>query len=205
MEKKFKVSGEERRELKKDLNFNKSYVKSYWREHQVDSDMHRFTGSNEGMTYTEASIIYENLKRSIKSMEKQLTEEVLEMTHVTQHPIKKSDLGFHGNLFGGKLLSWLDAAAASYVAECCDTPRMVTRSIDKCHFQKPAREGQLIKIFARVDNVGTTSIKIYMEARSHNVYNAKQHIILATNFTFVRIDEQGDAIPISDRVRTKFN
>jgi len=36
------------------------------------------------------------------------------MHYITQHPIKKSDLGFHGNLFGGKLLAWLDAAAASY-------------------------------------------------------------------------------------------
>ena len=26
------------------------------------------------------------------------------MKYITQHPIKKSDLGFHGNLFGGKLL-----------------------------------------------------------------------------------------------------
>ena len=34
------------------------------------------------------------------------------MKYITQHPIKKSDLGFHGNLFGGKLLAWLDAAAA---------------------------------------------------------------------------------------------
>lgn len=26
------------------------------------------------------------------------------MKQITQHPIKKSDLGFHGNLFGGKLI-----------------------------------------------------------------------------------------------------
>ena len=36
------------------------------------------------------------------------------MKYITQHPIKKSDLGFHGNLFGGKLLAWLDAAAAGF-------------------------------------------------------------------------------------------
>ena len=125
------------------------------------------------------------------------------MIYITQHPIKKSDLGFHGNLFGGKLLAWLDAAAASYASEFCDTPRMVTKSIDKCVFNKPAREGQLLKIFAKVEEVGNTSIKLYMEARSHSVYNGKQHVILATNITFVRIDEQGDAIPISDRVRDK--
>jgi len=34
------------------------------------------------------------------------------MEFLNSHPIKKSDLGFHGNLFGGKLLAWIDAAAA---------------------------------------------------------------------------------------------
>jgi len=125
------------------------------------------------------------------------------MKYITQHPIKKSDLGFHGNLFGGKLLAWLDAAAASFTAEYCDTPRMVTKSIDKCIFSKPAKEGQLLKIYGKVLEIGTTSITLKMEARSHNVYNGKQNIILATNITFVRIDEQGDAIPISERAHNK--
>jgi acyl-CoA thioesterase YciA len=125
--------------------------------------------------------------------------------YITQHPIKKSDLGFHGNLFGGKLLAWLDAAAAGFASEYCDTPRMVTKSIDKCLFNKPAREGQLLKIYGKVDSVGNTSITLMLEARSHNVYNGKQNVILATNITFVRIDEMGDAIPISERVHSKFN
>ena len=125
------------------------------------------------------------------------------MKHITQHPIKKSDLGFHGNLFGGKVLAWLDAAAASYAAEFCDTPRMVTKAIDKCIFNKPAREGQLLKIYGKVENIGSTSIVLYIEARSHNVYNGKQNVILATNITFVRIDEMGDPIPISQRVKNK--
>ena len=126
------------------------------------------------------------------------------MKHITQHPIKKSDLGFHGNLFGGKLLAWLDAAAAGFASEICDTPRMVTKSIDKCVFNKPAREGQLLKIYGKVDNVGNTSITLYLEARSHNVDNGNQNVILATNITFVRIDEQGVAISINDSVRNKF-
>ncbi len=127
------------------------------------------------------------------------------MKYITQHPIKKSDLGFHGNLFGGKLLAWLDAAAASFACEFCDTPRMVTKSIDKCVFNKPAREGQLLKIYGKVEKIGNTSIDLKLEARSHNVYNGKQNVILATNITFVRIDEMGDAIPISERVKSKLN
>ena len=127
------------------------------------------------------------------------------MQLISTHPIKKSDLGFHANLFGGKLLAWLDASAAAYAMEYCDTPRMVTVMIDKCEFKKPAKEGQMIKMYGKVKEIGNTSITLYMEARSHNVYSGKQTIILSTNIKFVRIDENNDPIPISERVKTKFN
>lgn len=127
------------------------------------------------------------------------------MELITTHPIKKSDLGFHANLFGGKLLAWLDAAGAAFAMETCDTPRMVTIKIDECLFKKPAKEGQMIKIYGDVKSIGNTSINLYLEARAHNVYSGQQSIILSTNITFVRIDENGDSIPISDRVRSKFN
>lgn len=126
------------------------------------------------------------------------------MQLISTHPIKKSDLGFHANLFGGKLLAWLDASAAAYAMEACDTPRMVTVKIDECVFKKAAKEGQMIKIYGSVAEIGNTSITLYMEARSHNVYSGKQNVILSTNIKFVRIDENNDPIPISDRVRDKF-
>lgn len=126
------------------------------------------------------------------------------MNLITTHPIKKSDLGFHGNLFGGKLLSWIDAAAAGYAMQVCDTPRVVTISIDKCQFLKPAKEGQLIKIYGDIDSFGTTSLTLSMQARSHNVYNGAQKTILDTKIKFVRIDEDGSPIPISDRVKSKY-
>ena len=126
------------------------------------------------------------------------------MELLNTHPVKKSDLGFHGNLFGGKLLAWLDASAAGYAAQCCDSPRMVTISIDKCIFKRPAKEGQLIKIYGSIDTIGRTSIVLKLEARSHNVYDGRQAIILSPYRTFVRIDEQGEPIPISDRVKKKW-
>jgi acyl-CoA thioesterase YciA len=126
------------------------------------------------------------------------------MQLITTHPIKKSDLGFHANLFGGKLLAWLDAAAAAYAMEVCNNPRMVTVMIDKCIFKKPAKEGQLLKIYGNITHVGTTSITLYMEARAHNVYSGIQTVVLHTNVRFVRIDEIGDPIPIDEKVRIQF-
>ena len=127
------------------------------------------------------------------------------MELISSHPIKKSDLGFHGNLFGGSLLKWIDSAAAGYAMQLCDTPRMVTVSIDKCNFEKPAKENQLLKIYGFPSKIGNTSITIYMEARSHNVYTGKQDLVLKTNITFVRIDDGGSPIPISERVKNKIN
>lgn len=127
------------------------------------------------------------------------------MELLNTHPIKKSDLGFHGNLFGGKLLAWIDAAAAGYAMQLCDSPRMVTISIDKCFFEKPAKEGQLIKIYGMPNKVGTTSVTIYMECRAHNVYTGEQKVALRTHIKFVRIDEDGNPIPISERAKNRIN
>jgi len=127
------------------------------------------------------------------------------MEHLTTHPIKKSDLGFHGNLFGGKLLSWLDAAAVAYAMQLCDTPRMVTVSIDKCVFEKPSKEGQLLKIFGKPSAIGTTSVTIYIEARAHNVRTGKQYVVLQTHMKFVYIDEDGTPLPLKDKSITRIN
>ena len=125
------------------------------------------------------------------------------MEFLNSHPIKKSDLGFHGNLFGGKLLAWIDASAAGYAMQLCDTPRMVTVSIDKCNFEKPAKESQLLKIYGYPSKVGNSSVTLYMEARAHNVYTGKQHIVLRTNIKFVHIDEEGNPIPIGEKGRRR--
>lgn len=127
------------------------------------------------------------------------------MELISTHPVKKSDLGFHGNLFGGKLLAWIDAAGAAYASQVCDSPRMVTVLIDECLFKKPAKEGHLLKIYGKVEAIGRTSVTLRVEARSHNVYDGRQAIILTTNIKFVRVDEQGEAIPISERVKVKYN
>lgn len=126
------------------------------------------------------------------------------MELISTHPVKKSDLGFHGNLFGGKLLAWLDASAASLAAQRCDSTNMVTLKINECVFKRPAKEGQLIKIYGKVGHFGKTSVTLYMEARSHNVYTGKQEIILSTDIVFVRIDEHGQPIPISSKIREKY-
>ena len=126
------------------------------------------------------------------------------MELISTHPVKKSDLGFHGNLFGGKLLAWVDAAGAAFATQVCDTPRMVTVLIEECLFKKPAREGHLLKIYGCMNDIGITSVTLQLEARAHNVYSGNQSVILSTKIKFVRIDENNESIPITERVKNKY-
>lgn len=126
------------------------------------------------------------------------------MDILSTHPVKKLDLGFHGNLFGGKLLSWVDAAVAAYAMERCHSKNMITVAIDKCVFEKPAKEGQLVKIYATMSKIGNTSATFDVEARNYNVFRGDEDIILKTNMTFVRVDDEGVPIPISEQVKREF-
>ena len=119
------------------------------------------------------------------------------MDLLSTHPVKKSDLGFHGNLFGGKLLSWIDAAVAAYAMEKCRSQNMITIAMDKCVFLKPAKEKQLVKIYGEMVRVGNTSATFNIEARGYNVFRGDEVVLLATNMTFVRVDEEGVPIPVS--------
>ena len=76
--------------------------------------------------------------------------------------------------------------------QVCDTSRVVTVSMDKCEFKLPARKGSLVKLFGEVDRIGTTSITLRMEARKQ------------TKITFVRVDPDGQPIPIAERVHKKY-
>ena len=108
-------------------------------------------------------------------------------------------------MFGGTLVSIIDDAGASYASQICDTPRMVTIKIDEFIFKKPIKVGNLIKVYGEVRDFGTTSVTLYLEVRRHNVYTGDQDVVTQTNIKFVRIDEEGNAIPISERVKQRYS
>ena len=73
---------------------------------------------------------------------------------------------------------------------------MVTRSISEVVFQKPVRPGQIIKIYGDVLHIGTSSLTIRLEARRHSVYNGSQRNVCSIDMVFVRIDGDGEPVPI---------
>lgn len=126
------------------------------------------------------------------------------MEHITTFLVKASDIGLSNNMFGGVILSLIDESAVAYAMQLCDTPRMVTVKIDELVFKKPVKVGNLLKVYGKVIDFGTTSVSIYIEVRKHNVYNGNQEIVTHTNIKFVRIDDEGNPLAISERIKVRY-
>ena len=102
------------------------------------------------------------------------------------------------------MLSWLDEAGGAFAAQCSDTPRMVTLKLAETLFKKPVRPGHLIKIYGEVVRVGNTSMTIKLEARRHSPYNGTQKTVCITEITYLRVDGDGDPIPLNENVKRKY-
>ncbi len=126
------------------------------------------------------------------------------MEFITQKICMAKDLGVHGNLFGGNMLSWIDEAAGTMAANVCRSPNMVTLKINEVIFKKAVKVGYLIRIYGAVERVGTTSITLNIEARKYNVISEEETVVCSTQITFVRIDESGEPVPIPSPVRDKY-
>jgi acyl-CoA thioesterase YciA len=126
------------------------------------------------------------------------------MEHITTFLVKASDIGLSNNMFGGVILSLIDESAVSFAMQLCDTPRMVTVKIDELVFKKPVKVGNLLKVYGKVLEFGTTSVSIYIDVRKHNVYNGVQETVTHTNIKFVRIDDEGNPLAISERIKTRY-
>ena len=114
---------------------------------------------------------------------------------------KTSDIGVNDNLFGGMLLSWMDEAGASYAAAKCCSPNMITLKVDEVLFKKPVKVKEHIKLYGKVLSIGKSSIKVAVEAKRVAFSQKEEVLVCSTQMVFVRIDDDGTAIPIDEQVR----
>jgi len=126
------------------------------------------------------------------------------MELITTKTVLASEMGVSNNLFGGVMLSWLDLSGAAYAAQICDSPRLVTKKFEEVIFEKPVKIGNLIKIYGEVVKFGNTSVTVKLEARKHNVETGQQQLVCSTVVVFVKINDDGEPVPVSDRVKVRY-
>ena len=114
------------------------------------------------------------------------------------------DIGVHGNMFGGLMLALLDEAGAILSSQIAGSESMVTVKMEEVVFKKPVKVGQIIRIYGAIAEIGKSSITLQLEAKSYNVKSEIEKPICSTKITFVRIDKDGESMPIAPSVREKY-
>ena len=116
---------------------------------------------------------------------------------------KGKQVGVHGRMFGAEMLEEIDSVCAVFAAEICDTPWVVTKTMNS-EFVKEILPNQIYKTYVGIKKIGNTSITLNAEIRTHSVDTEKETLALRCETIFVRINEYGEAIKISDNVRSKY-
>jgi acyl-CoA thioesterase YciA len=116
---------------------------------------------------------------------------------------KVKDIGVHNRMFGADQMAELDSVCAVFAAEVCDTPWIVTKTMN-VEFVKAISANQIYKTYVGIKKIGNTSITLTAEIRTHSVDTEKESIALKCEAVFVRINEYDEAIKISDNVRNKY-
>jgi ribose 5-phosphate isomerase B len=71
--------------------------------------------------------------------------------------IRPEYLNHHGTVFGGYMMRWADDMAFNAASLTFPGTEFVTRRVEAFDFASPVRSGDIIKVFARVERLGTSS------------------------------------------------
>lgn len=116
------------------------------------------------------------------------------MTNLERVPILRvvpgpSDINANGHIFGGWVLSQMDIAAGIVASRRADGP-VATVAIERMEFIAPIHLRDLISVFAHVEEVGRTSMKVRIEVIAHRDRGTREIKVTEGLFTFVALDEQ---------------
>ncbi len=106
-----------------------------------------------------------------------------------------NDTNTLGNLMGGRLLHWMDIAAAIAAGRHCNRV-VVTASVDTVDFTAAIKLGEVVSIEARVTRAFRTSVEVRLDVFSENMMEGKRRRCNSAYYTFVAVDQNGRPIPV---------
>ena len=101
-----------------------------------------------------------------------------------------NDTNLFGNLMGGRLMYWMDIAAALAGSKHCNAP-VVTASVDNISFTNPIKLGNVVHIEAKVTRAFNTSMEVHMNVWGEDIILQNRYKSNEAYYTFVSIDLDG--------------
>lgn len=119
-------------------------------------------------------------------MDKKASESLVIMTEL----VLPNDTNTYWNLMGGRLMYWMDIAAALSAMKHCGAP-VVTASVDNISFESPIKLGNAVHIEARLTRVFNTSMEVHLTVWGEDAIQQYKYKSNEAYYTFVSLDPNG--------------
>ncbi|MCZ8515903.1 acyl-CoA thioesterase [Paenibacillus filicis] len=106
-----------------------------------------------------------------------------------------SDTNYHGTLFGGVVMKYVDKIAT--IASMRHSRKgVVTASSDSLDFLAPVKVGEALLLEAFVSWTHRSSMEVYVKVESENLSTGERKTTATSFLTFVALDEDGKPTPV---------
>ena len=110
-----------------------------------------------------------------------------------------NDTNVYGNLMGGRLMYWMDIAAALAAGKHCNAP-VVTASVDNISFENPIKLGNVVHIEAKVTRAFNSSMEVYMKVWGEDHLQQYKYKSNEAYYTFVALDPNRRPRPVPELI-----
>jgi acyl-CoA hydrolase len=110
-----------------------------------------------------------------------------------------NDTNTLNNLMGGRLLHWMDIAAAISGQKHCNRI-VVTASVDNVSFKHSIKLGDVVTIEAKVSRAFSTSVEVRLDVWAQNVPSGTRVKSNEAYYTFVALDKDGYKIEVPELI-----
>lgn len=110
-----------------------------------------------------------------------------------------NDTNVFGNLMGGRLMYWMDIAAALAAGKHCNAP-VVTASVDNISFENPIKLGNVVHIEAKASRAFNSSIEVHMSVWGEDHLQQYKYKSNEAYYTFVALDPNRKPRPVPELI-----
>ncbi len=110
-----------------------------------------------------------------------------------------NDTNILGNLFGGRLLQWMDIVA-SIAAHRHSRRVVVTASVNNVSFNNPIIHSSIVTLEAKVSRAFSSSMEVFIDVWVENPVNGEKMKCNEAIYTFVAIDQNGSPLHVPELI-----
>lgn len=118
---------------------------------------------------------------------------------VTTELVLPNDTNALGNLFGGRLLQWMDTTSAIAAHRHCKRV-VVTATVNNVSFRESIKLGSIITLEAKVSRAFSSSMEIFIDVFVEDPVTGQRKKSNEAIYTFVAIDQNGSPLPVPELI-----